>query len=140
MRTTLVVKNLPVGCSHNELRIILDEVGLGGLYNFVYIPFDFKKSALLRYGFVNFETNEHAVKARAVLDGFSGWESEKNCEIDWGSCQDGLHGYVERYRNSPVMHDSVPDDYKPVLFKGGIRIAFPAPTKALKPMKIRKVQ
>jgi len=38
------------------------------------------------------------------------------------------------------MHSSVPDEYKPVLFKGGVRIAFPAPTKAVKPMRIRKIQ
>merc|ERR1712093_649541 len=53
-RTTLIVKNLPVGCTHNELRRMLDEVGLGGLYNFIYVPFDFKKNVILRYGFVNF--------------------------------------------------------------------------------------
>jgi hypothetical protein len=110
------------------------------MYNFIYIPFDFKKSALLRYGFVNLEKNDHAIKAMALLDGFSGWDSEKSCEVDWGSCQHGLHANIERYRNSPVMHSSVPDEYKPVLFKKGVRIAFPAPTKSLKPMKLRKVQ
>lgn len=140
IRTTLIVRNLPVGCTHNELHRILDEVGLAGLYNFIYIPFDFKKSALLRYGFVNFEQHEHAVKAMAVLDGFDGWGSEKSCEVDWGSAQQSLHANIERYRNSPLMHSGVPDEYKPVLFKRGVRIAFPAPTKAVKPMKLRKVQ
>lgn len=139
-RTALIVRNLPVGCTHNELRIILDGAGLGGLYNFIYVPFDFKKSAFLRYGFVNFEQNEHAVKAMAVLDGFDDWESEKSCEAGWGSVQQSLHANIERYRNSPLMHSSVPDEYKPVLFESGARVAFPSPTKALKPMKIRKTQ
>jgi len=140
IRTALCVRNLPEGCTHKELHNILDGVGLAGLYNFVYIPFDFKRSALLRYGFVNFEQHEHAVKAIAILDGFADWDSEKSCEVDWGSVQQSLHENIERYRNSPLMHGSVPDEYKPVLFKGGVRIAFPAPTKAVKPMKIRKIQ
>lgn len=139
-RATLIVKNLPTGCTHNELHSILDEVGLAGLYNFIYIPFDFKKSALLRYGFVNFERNEYALKAMTVLDGFAGWNSEKSCEVDWGSAQQSLQANIERYRNSPVMHSSVPDEYKPALYKRGVRIAFPAPTKAVKPMKLRRVQ
>eukprot|EP00439_Symbiodinium_sp_Y106_P038344 s1688_g4.t1 len=37
--------------------------------------------------------------------------------------------HVERYRNSPVMHRSVPDEYKPVIFKNGVRKKFPRPTK-----------
>jgi RNA recognition motif-containing protein len=140
--TALVVKNLPAGCTHNELRRMLDEVGLGGSYNFIYVPFDFKKSALLRYGFVNFECNDQAVKAMAILDGFSGWvvSGEKGCEVEWSDAQQNLNANIERYRNSPLMHSSVPDAYRPVLFKGGARIAFPAPTKAVKPLKLRRVQ
>merc|ERR1711937_435962 len=118
----------------------LNDVGLGGLYNFIYVPFDFKKSTLLRYGFVNFERHEQALKAKAILDGFSGWvaDGEQGCQVDWGDAQQSLDAYIERYRNSPLMHSCVPDAYKPALFKGGVRITFPAPTKALKPMKFRK--
>jgi RNA recognition motif-containing protein len=140
-RTTVIVKNLPEGYTHEELRRILDEVGLGGLYNFIYVPFDFKKSAMLRYGFVNFEQNEHAVKAMAILDGFSGLviNGEKCCEVEWGDAQQSLHANIDRYKNSPLMHGSVPDAYKPVLFTRGVRTAFPAPTKVVKPLKLRKV-
>ena len=40
--------------------------------------------------------------------------------------------HVERYRNSPVMHRSVPDQYKPVIFKDGVRKPFPRATKKVK--------
>ena len=40
--------------------------------------------------------------------------------------------HVERYRNSPVMHRSVPDEYEPVIFKNGVRKNFPRPTKKVK--------
>jgi RNA recognition motif-containing protein len=117
----------------------LDEVGLAGLYNFIYVPFDFKKLVALRYGFVNFERNEDAVKAIAALDGFAGWvvEGEQACEASWSGAQQGLDANIERYRNSPVMHSRVPDEYKPVLLEKGVRIAFPAPTQAVKPPKLR---
>lgn len=139
-RTTLILKNLPADCTHDDLRRILDDVGLAGLYNFIYVPFDFKKFVALRYGFVNFENNENAVKAMATLDGYAGWalDGEKACEVEWSGAQQGLHANIERYRNSPVMHHSVPEAYKPVLFERGARIAFPAPTQAVKPLKLRK--
>lgn len=141
-RTTLIMKNLPAGCTHEGLRGIMDEVGLAGLYNFIYVPFDFKRLIALRYGFVNFEHHEDAVKAIATLDGFSGWvvEGENACEVAWSGAQQGLHANIERYRNSPVMHSSVPDAYKPVLLERGVRIAYSAPTQAVKPPKFRGVQ
>ena len=43
-----------------------------------------------------------------------------------------VQAHVERYRNSPVMHRSVPDEYKPVIFKNGVRKNFPRPTKKVK--------
>jgi RNA recognition motif-containing protein len=138
-RTTLIVKNLPAECTHDQLSRILDEVGLSGLYNFIYVPYDFKKSAVLRYGFVNFEQNEQAVKAMAILDGLA-VDGEKTCEVEWGDAQQSLRANIERYRNSPLMHSSVPDAYKPVLFMRGVRIAFPAPTKVVKPLKLRRTQ
>lgn len=141
-RTTIIVKNLPEGCTHNELHRILDEVGLGGLYNFIYVPFDFKKNMVLRYGFVNFEQHSRAVEAMALLHGFSGWavDGEKGCEVEWGGAQQSLQANIERYRNSPLMHVSVPDEYRPVVFNRGVRVAFPAPTQVVKPLKLRKAQ
>lgn len=43
---------------------------------------------------------------------------------------------MERYRNSPVMHESVPDEYKPVILQNGLRVNFPEPSKAPRPVKI----
>jgi RNA recognition motif-containing protein len=136
------VKNLPSACTHEQLGSILDQVGLGGLYNFIYVPFDFKKSVVFRYGFVNFERHEQAAKAMSILDGVSDWavDGEKGFEVEWGDAQQSLQANIERYRNSPLMHVGVPDEYRPVIFERGVRIAFPAPTKALKPLKFRKSQ
>lgn len=39
-----------------------------------------------------------------------------------------------RYRDSPIMHGSVPDEFKPVIFEAGTgrRVDFPEPTKKLR--------
>lgn len=52
----------------------------------------------------------------------------------------GREAHVERYRNSPVMHPSVPEPYKPIILQGGERIPFPAPTKMPKAPRNRKLQ
>merc|ERR1711916_258740 len=49
----------------------------------------------------------------------------------------GVEDNIERYRNSPVMHEAVPAQYKPLLFDGGVPVAFPAPTKSIRFPRLR---
>lgn len=65
------------------------------------------------------------------VQGFRSWSvsSEKVLEATWSSAHQGIESHIARYRNSPVMHASVPDEQRPALFKDGLRIPFPAPTK-----------
>merc|ERR1711988_1575884 len=41
----------------------------------------------------------------------------------------GLEGHVANFQDSSLMHEGVPDQFKPVLFKNGQRVPFPAPTR-----------
>lgn len=52
--------------------------------------------------------------------------------MEWCSEQGGLDVLVKRYQNCPVMHESVNDEFKPALYKEGIRVPFPVPTKKLR--------
>merc|ERR1711959_365651 len=74
---------------------------------------------------------------REQLQGFDQWcvSSQKVCDVCWGDPLQGLEAHVERYRNSPVMHQSVPDEYKPAVFVNGIRSTFPSPTKRIRTLK-----
>ena len=56
------------------------------------------------------------------------------CVVGWSGDQ-GYEAHVERYRNSAVMHKSVPDEFRPVVFQAGRRQRFPPPTRFLKPPK-----
>jgi hypothetical protein len=139
-RTTLMLQNLPSNYTRDALCKLLDSAGAHGHYNFVYLPKDFKTMAGFGYAFVNFVGNSHAVNVMEKLQGFSDWQipSVKVLTIVWSNPHQGLHAHVERYRDSPVMHEEVSDEFKPVLLENGVRVDFPPPTKRLKPPRVRK--
>ncbi|CAE7362908.1 mei2, partial [Symbiodinium pilosum] len=109
---------------------LLDEHGMAGLYDFVYLPCDFYRDANLGYAFVNLVDRRAVDLVWKALDGFSEWRlpTAKVCQVRWSGPHQGFKAHVERYRNSPVMHRAVPDLYKPVIFKDGVRKPFPRPT------------
>jgi len=139
-KTTLMLRNLPNDYTRDMLLQLLDEKGFKDRYNFVYLPMDFKRWVGLGYAFVNMVTFEDAVDVLERLNGFTEWkiQSSKVCEVKWGDQGQGLDAQIQRYRNSPVMHSSMPDEYKPAIFETGVRVEFPAPTKAIRPPRIRR--
>jgi len=131
--TTVSLRNIPNNYKREMLLDLLDEKGYKARYNFLYLPIDFKKNANLGYAFLNFVDEEIAQQFRQEFEGFSGWslKSTKKAVVKWGRLQ-GYDDHVKRYMNSPVMHDEVPEHHRPLLFKDGERIDWPAPTKKLK--------
>ena len=113
---------------------MLDEHGMKGKYDFVYLPCDFYRDANLGYAFVNMVDSKAVDELWKIFHGFADWAlpTAKVCEVSWSGPHQGFKAHIERYRNSPVMHRSVPDEYKPVMFKNGVRKPFPKPTKKVK--------
>lgn len=135
-RTTVMMRNLPNGYTRARLRQLLDGEGFSGLYNFLYLPIDFATCAGLGFAFVNFTSSQQAARCRSHFAGFKKWgiPSGKICNVAWSSSdQQGLKANIERYRNSSVMHGSVPEDCKPMLLTGGEPMPFPRNTKRLWP-------
>jgi len=132
--TTVMLRNLPNNYSRAMLMEMLDTEGFLGQYNFFYLPIDFKSGASLGYAFVNLVSSEVVQRFWATFNGFSRWvlPSHKICEVAWSAPYQGLAAHLERYRNSPLMHENVPDEYKPVLLVNGVRADFPPPTKKLR--------
>jgi hypothetical protein len=114
------------------LELLCSE-GFAGTFDFLYLPVDFRSSAGLGYAFLNFTSYSSARRFRQHFTGFNRWAvaSDRVCDVAWSSVQ-GLEAHIERYRNSPVMHESVPDAQKPMLFKGWEAVPFPPPTKKIK--------
>jgi len=138
--TTIMMRNIPSEFSGHMLLQLLNQHGFKGSYDLVYLPMDYHNKVGFGYAFINFVDATQAERFRYAFEGFHDWGvvSEKVCEVCWSSVLQGVAAHVERYRNSPVMHPSVPDSFKPMLFRNGDRVAFPAPTKTLRPPRLRK--
>lgn len=138
-KTSLMLGNLPDDFTRSMLMDVLRAQGVANDVNFVYVPADFKSKAHYSYAFVNLSTPEAAEECLNRLNGFSDWgmPSEKACEAAWCTTNQGLDTFVERYRNSRIMHGSVDDEYKPAVFKNGKRVRFPPPTKVVRAPRMR---
>lgn len=136
---TLIIQNIPNRYSRNMLLGLFDEYGFQNLYNLVYLPTDFMTSVNFGFAFVHFVSSEVAQRFRTKFHGFSEWNcnSSKICAVDFCAEQCGLDALIKRYQNCPVMHELVPDEYKPALFLDGQRMAFPPPTKKLKKPRMK---
>jgi hypothetical protein len=131
--TSVMLRNLPLDLDRDMFLEMLNREGFMGDYDIIYLPRDFRTGANLGYAFVNLLTHDAAVRMQRQFTGFHRWScrSAKKCEAAWSSHQ-GLAEYIDRYRNNPVMHESVPDDFKPAFFRKGIRVEFPPPTRTLR--------
>jgi hypothetical protein len=133
--TTVMLRNIPNNVTRAGLLDLLMCKGFPTTsFNFVYLLMDFKRDANLGYAFVDLVCAQEAHRFFQVFQGFQGWglASGKVGQVCWGNPLQGVDEYVERYRNSPVMHSSVPDEHKPMLFRNGVRVQFPGPTKKLR--------
>mmetsp|Transcript_29340 Transcript_29340/g.45974 ORF Transcript_29340/g.45974 Transcript_29340/m.45974 type:complete len:421 (+) Transcript_29340:69-1331(+) len=131
--TTVMLRNLPNDYTRDMLMELLDSQGFSGRFDFIYVPFDFKKHAGLGYAFMNMVTHQDAIHAMEALTGFHDWKlkSNKVMQVAWSTPLQGLWANVERYKNSPVMHPDVPNEFKPLLFANGVSVDFPPATKIL---------
>lgn len=137
--TTLMLRNLPNRMSRDRFVMLLNEEGFDGAYDFVYLPFDFYRDSGFGYAFVNFVSNENAKRAMEHLHGFKRWDTStpKVCDASWSCTMQGLQAHVQRFRDSPVMHESVPECFKPMILKNGVHQPFPPPTKSLRAPRIK---
>lgn len=133
-RTTVMLRNIPNNLSRDQVLAILNTEGFGAEYNLFYLPVDCRSKVGLGYAFINFVSHDLAESFIEHFTCFRNWktQSEKVGTAVWSNPMQGLDEHIKRYRDSPVMHDSVPDEFKPVLFQDGLRVPFPKPTKRIR--------
>lgn len=138
--TTVMMRNIPNSYTREKLLVLLDNHGFALKYDLVYLPIDFTSRAGLGYAFLNFTSPQDAKRFREHFHGFDDWGvfSEKACDALGSAAHQGLAANMERYRNSPVMHEAVPDEFRPVIFKDGVRVPFPPPTRRLRAPELRR--
>lgn len=138
-RTTVMLRNLPNNYTRSMLIAMLNKEGFSGQFDFIYLPMDFRSHACLGYAFINLIHPSMVSGFWAAFDGYSSWfiPSRKVCYVSWCGPHQGCQAHVERYRNSPVMHPEVPDEYKPMVFVCGMPVEFPAPTRKPRVPRVR---
>lgn len=126
-QTTAILRNIPSDWTRKKLATLLDGLGLRCSYDFLHLPANINTGVSLGYAFVNMCSVEAAQQLHTCLQGFGAWgvASSRVCEVNWVTGRHGLQACVERYRNSHLMHESVPDGYKPAVFMNGTRVNFP---------------
>jgi hypothetical protein len=132
-RTTVMLRNIPNNYTRDMFTELLDAHGFSGRYNFVYLPMDFRRGSGLGYAFVNCVSTSDAQQMMQRFQGFQEWHtwSQKVCEVCFGVGASGIQQLIRRYRNSPVMHHTVPDEWKPIILMDGVHRPFPAPTRKI---------
>jgi len=118
-RTTVVITEVASDCSRDGLLAQLDAAGLAGKYDFVYLPVSFETLATHGYGIVNFVSTD---AAQTLM-------KSSPTSVSFSDQRQGLAGHVANFQDSSLMHEGVPDQFKPLLFNNGKRIPFPAPTR-----------
>jgi len=138
-RTTVMLRNLPNNYTREMLLGMINREGFSGMYDFVYLPIDFRTHSSLGYAFINLVEPSLVPRFWNAFDGYNKWvlPSRKQCFVSWCGPYQGFQAHVERYRRSPVMHPVVPDEFKPAIFKDGQRIAFPQPTRKPRMPRLR---
>jgi hypothetical protein len=138
-RTTVMVRNIPNNYTRDMFLSMLNHEGFAGMYDFVYLPIDFLSRASLGYAFVNLTSSKTVKNFLNAFAGYTRWmiPTKKVGYVTCCGTHQGLDAHVERYRNSPVMHEAIPDEFKPIILKKGRRVAFPAPTRVIRAPRIR---
>jgi hypothetical protein len=134
-QTTIIIRNLSKDCTRDAMIQMLQSEGFAGSYDMVHVPVGFQDLTGLGHALINFLDPAIAQDALLHFDQFSGLSADL-CQTGWSNVQ-GLPAHVKRYRDSPMMHESIPDQFKPAMFKDGVQVPFPEPTKQLKAPRIR---
>lgn len=142
--TTLMVRNLPPDLCQDQFASAFLQNGHAGLLDFVYMPMNFRGKGNFGYAFINFASHEVAEQAMTLMQSFDQADPDSPLQAHawgsmWSTCQ-GVSGNVERYRNSPLMHELVPEGQKPAMYDGyGARVPFPKPTRSIPKPRANKL-
>lgn len=122
--TTLLIQNLSLELTQEDLLEVLDREEFSGLYDFVYLrPSENNTSeAILQEAIVNVTQHKYGLQMAARLHGRSFWgvSDDRSCKVTWSFVQ-GLDNLLQVYRDAP----SSVKGGSPQLFRKGWPVPFP---------------
>eukprot|EP00928_Gymnodinium_smaydae_P002961 TRINITY_DN11080_c0_g2_i1.p1 TRINITY_DN11080_c0_g2~~TRINITY_DN11080_c0_g2_i1.p1 ORF type:complete len:396 (-),score=44.92 TRINITY_DN11080_c0_g2_i1:300-1424(-) len=130
-RTTVLLRNLPLSYKSSKLMRMIESEGFANMYDFIYVPINFGTHSSVGYAFVNLVDSSVAQRFREAFHGYSSWStgSKNVCRALWATQHQGLQANIDHYRNSSVMSENVPNEYKPRIFQNGVELTFPPPVR-----------
>eukprot|EP00250_Pteridium_aquilinum_P017246 c23527_g1_i2 orf=613-3420(-) len=114
IRTTLMIKNIPNKYTSKMLLAAIDE-NHRGMYDFLYLPIDFKNKCNVGYAFINMTSPNHIIPIYQAFNGKK-WEkfnSEKVASLAYARIQ-GKAALVAHFQNSSLMNED--KRCRPILF------------------------
>merc|ERR1711874_935069 len=112
--TTMMLRKLPRHFTIERLISVLNSENLRGSYDFLYLPRDMRTFKSFTYCFINWLT---PALAQAAMDRFNGYKLDGAVlATQWVVDGYGLDTQIEKHRNKPYMHPSVPQEFKPMKF------------------------
>ena len=146
LKTTIMLCNIPSNYSRESVLDVLQSEGFMNYVNLIYVPMNLRTAVAgvgacdnFGYGFVSFDSPDVAERCMKAFQGFNNWtqSSDKALKVEWAETQD-FDVLIGRYRNCPIMHESVEDELKPAMFKNGVRVKLPEPTKSIRAPRYRR--
>lgn len=119
-RKTLMLRNIPNKYSIHMLLEMLDNCHRRSprqlVYDFCYLPIDFKNRCNLGYAFVNFVDAESTLECYKTFHEkrWNDFNSKKVCEVKYGRVQ-GREALIEHFKNSKFPSNDI--DSLPLLFE-----------------------
>lgn len=129
-----MLRGLDSSMSRNELLRVLNASTFRGRFDFVYVPYDLETRRPKGFAFVNFSTHMDAEEFQLEPPASLGVDAR----AFWSHKEQGLAQNVDRYRNSDIMHRSVPKHFRPSLVKMDAFVALPQPMRTLKAPKLKR--
>jgi len=136
--TTIMLRNIPKAFTRQMFTVLMDEQRFRGCYDFVHVPLNLQSHGTesVGYALVNMVCHEHGERLLQHFNGYK-FRTGEFCEASWSNTCQGLESHVEKYRNSAVMHESVPAEHKPAVYHLGQWVPFSEPTRAIRAPRVR---
>lgn len=105
--TTVMVRNIACRYTKEQVMEFIDDLGLKGKYDFLYLPLNPVRRANLGYIFINFTTVEAVEECKQMLNGKSLGTSttEKRCAVALARVQ-GQANITAHFRRKSVMRST----------------------------------
>lgn len=138
--TTFMIRSLPRYMTRTKLEELLDAAGFEKEYDFIYLPANLKVKECFGYGFINVISTAVATRFVKHFTGYS-WPDldQEPMAVHESQALEGLDVLIQRYRNSPLMHESVPEEVRPAIYRNGLKVPFPSPTATLRAPRMRSM-